>query len=362
MTPAKAGPSLESDFFKRSRPDFAGLTAFGFEAKEDGYEYSETILDGQFRAYVYVAATGVVRGRLIDTETDEEYLPIRVRNQMGEFVGEVREAYFELLARIRDACFAPVHFIYDQSNRIESRIALEYGVNAEFPWEKFDGNGIFRSRDNGKWFAALLTVEYGKLAGGEAPDAEQIVEVLNVKADPEQIADLVRRPGLFRAWHMNKKHWISVLLNDTVPDDAVMDLVRESRRLAGETPGKKIKSTGAWMIPSNPAVYDVDEGFRRGGGEIEWHQHNQVKPGDQLYIYCSAPYSAIMYHCEIVAADLPYDGMFKESKGYKKSMRIRLIEKYPQDRYPLAFIKAHGGSVVRSARTMPAQLLQAINK
>ena len=67
-----------------------------------------------------------------------------------------------------------------------------------------------------------------------------------------------------------------------------------------------------------------------------------------------------MYRCEVVAADLPYRGMFKDSKGYKRSMRIRLIEKYPPDKFPLSFIKAHGGSVVRSARTMPKELYDAI--
>ena len=114
------------------------------------------------------------------------------------------------------------------------------------------------------------------------------------------------------------------------------------------------------MIPSNPAYYDVDAGFRAGGGEIEWHQHTKVKAGDELYIYCSAPLSAIIYRCEVVAADLTYHGMFKESKGYEKSMRIRLIEKYPPDKYPLSFMKAHGGSAVRSARSMPAELLAAV--
>ena len=39
-----------------------------------------------------------------------------------------------------------------------------------------------------------------------------------------------------------------------------------------------------------------------------------------------------------------------------------LIEKYPKDKYPLSFIKAHGGSVVRSARSMPKDLYDAIKK
>ena len=116
------------------------------------------------------------------------------------------------------------------------------------------------------------------------------------------------------------------------------------------------------MIPSNPKIYDVDAGFRRGRGEIEWHQHNNIQPGDEVYIYSSAPNSALLYRCEVVASDLKYHGMFKESKGYERSMRIRLIEKYSKDKYPLSFLKAHGGSVVRSARSMPKELYEAIKK
>ena len=87
-----------------------------------------------------------------------------------------------------------------------------------------------------------------------------------------------------------------------------------------------------------------------------------LEPGDEVFIYSSAPNSALLYRCEVVAADLPYHGMFRESKGYERSMRIRLVEKYPPGRYPLSFIKAHGGSVVRSARSMPQELYDAIKK
>ncbi len=374
---------LESDFFKRSRPDFRKLEAFGFQRtsgnNDNGhiYTYSEELPDGQFRAELSVSEDGGIIGRVIDLETNEEYLPIRVENQIGSFSGNVREMYLEFLAKIDCACFVPVHFMFDQANRTEAWINREYGVDVEFPWEKYPGNGTFKCSENGKWFAALLTVEFGKLASGadEADanadgsetatlkhDEEEIVEVINLKADPEKIPALTKIPGVHPAWHMNKKHWISVILDDTLTDAQAFDLIRESYRLVSDGKPTKVKSTGAWMIPSNPKIYDVDAGFRGGRGEIEWHQHNNIKPGDEVYIYSSAPNSAILYRCEVVASDLHYHGMFKESKGYERSMRIRLIEKYPPDKYPLAFIKAHGGSVVRSARSMPKELYEAIKK
>ena len=356
---------LESDFFKRSRPDFRRLTSFGFRNNSGTYDYSEVLPDGQFRAEFSVTESGEIKGRVIDLETGDEYLPLRLENQIGSFSGHVREMYLDFLGKIDRECFVPVHFIFDQSNRIEARIDREFGVRAEFPWDKYPGNGTFKCSENGKWFAALLTVEFGKLADVEAAnphDEDETIEAINLKADPDEIPDLIKTPGVCPAYHMNKTHWISVLLDDTLTDDQVFELIRKSYKLASEGKGTKIKSTGAWMIPSNPKIYDVDAGFRRGRGEIEWHQHNNIQPGDEVYIYSSAPNSALLYRCEVVASDLKYHGMFKESKGYERSMRIRLIEKYSKDKYPLSFLKAHGGSVVRSARSMPKELYEAIKK
>ena len=359
---------ITEEFFNRSRPDFTKLAAFGFRETDGVLRYAETLPGDQFRAELDVAEDGQVRGRIIDLDMGEEYLPIRIEGQIGGFVGNVREMYLAFLERVRDACFVPVSFIFDQSNRIEGWIHRRYGVSAEFPWDKYPGNGTFKCKSNGKWFAALLTVEYGKLGAGAKSvthDDDETVEVINLKAAPEDIPELTKHRGVFPAYHMNKKHWISVILDDTLDDAAVTELVRASHDLVAGGKGRAAggsgpRAAGVWMIPSNPAYYNVDAGFRGGRGEIEWHQHTRVKAGDEVYIYCSAPYSAIIYRCEVVAADLPYHGMFKESKGYKKSMRIRLIEKYPPDKYPLSFMKAHGGSACRSARSMPEQLYEAI--
>ena len=382
---------LESDFFKRTRPAFARLEEYGFrkfsgenrdgdrDSDHDGgatvdggavYVFSAPLLQGQFQAELTVTENGAIAGRVIDTDTDEEYTPIHLRNQIGGFVGTVREAYLALLEDIRQACFVPVSFASDQANRMEDLIGRRFGAAAEFPWEKYPGNGTFKCVANGKWFAAILTVAFGKLEVGHAKagpgaapshDAQDIVEVLNLKADPDRIPELVCLPGVYHAWHMNKKHWISVILDDTLADDEILERIAESHRLVSSAKTKKAAASGAWMIPSNPKIYDVDAGFARGGGVIEWHQHNDIHVGDEVFIYSSAPNSAIMFRCEVIAANLEYRGMFRDKEKYTRSMRIRLLEKYPPDRYPLSFIRAHGGSVVRSARTMPAELRRAMH-
>ncbi len=355
--------SLESDFFKRRRPVRKKLEKYGFLRQADAYRYEEEFMDGCFRAELTVSDDGGIRGCVTDLETGEEYLPLRMKHRMGGFVGRVRESYLEVLGEIADHCFAPLDFISDQANRIAGSIESEFGASAEFPWEKYPGNGTYKAASSGRWFALVLTCGFGKLTDPGrlkgSHEADEIVEVLNLKADPDLIPRLVQADGICPAWHMNKKHWISGLLDDTLEDAEVMELVRRSHDLVSRAKASRPVRGGAWMIPSNPKIYDVDAGFAEEG-ELEWHQHNDIREGDDVYIYSAAPNSALMYHCEVTAADLRYDGMFTGKEGYTRAMRLRLLEKYPRDRFPLSFMKAHGGSAVRSARRMPEELLEAI--
>lgn len=56
-----------------------------------------------------------------------------------------------------------------------------------------------------------------------------VFDFCNIKCPSEQIADLQDRyEGVKPAYHMNKKHWISVYFNKDVPDQTVKELVRQS--------------------------------------------------------------------------------------------------------------------------------------
>ena len=52
------------------------------------------------------------------------------------------------------------------------------------------------------------------------------------KADPED-AEALRGQyaSITPGYHMNKRHWITVLLDGSVPDDLLMEIVAESHRL-----------------------------------------------------------------------------------------------------------------------------------
>ncbi len=42
--------------------------------------------------------------------------------------------------------------------RIDRYINEQYGVEAEFPWDRDDTSAVYRHRDNKKWFALIIAV------------------------------------------------------------------------------------------------------------------------------------------------------------------------------------------------------------
>ena len=52
---------------------------------------------------------------------------------------------------------------------------------------------------------------------------------VNLKCDPEKAIELRERyQGIFPGYHMNKKHWNTVRINEDVPDYLIYELLDES--------------------------------------------------------------------------------------------------------------------------------------
>ena len=99
----------------------------------------------------------------------------------------------------------------------EDLVLDRYGVRADYPFEEDFETGVFRHENSGKWFALAMNIPERKLG----INWDMQIEVVNFKCAPEVIESLAEiEPGIYRAYHMNKTHWLSVSLgecdNDTV--------------------------------------------------------------------------------------------------------------------------------------------------
>ncbi len=100
-------------------------------------------------------------------------------------------------------------------------IRAEYDVDYEQLWMKYPDFFVFRNRQNKKWFALVADVEKAKLG----LTGEGKVDVVNLKCDPLLLGSLRLNPGYLPAYHMNKKSWITVLLDGAVPAEEIKSLI-----------------------------------------------------------------------------------------------------------------------------------------
>ena len=59
------------------------------------------------------------------------------------------------------------------------------------------------------------------------------IEIINVKLNRDKIQKLLNKKGFYKAYHMNKIDWITIILNDTVSDLDIIELIDESYNLVG---------------------------------------------------------------------------------------------------------------------------------
>ena len=64
---------------------------------------------------------------------------------------------------------------------------------------------------------------------------------MNVKVNPEW-RDFWRKayPAVQPGYHQNKEHWSTIVLDGTIPDDTIKDMIAESYALVCDNPAKRI--------------------------------------------------------------------------------------------------------------------------
>lgn len=102
-----------------------------------------------------------------------------------------------------------------------------FGTNPEYLWQKTPDTAVLRHSENKKWYAIIMDIPKRKLG----IDSDEFVDIINVKCDPVLIDSLIKNKGYFRAYHMNKTKWISVLLDGTVALDEIISMINLSYEL-----------------------------------------------------------------------------------------------------------------------------------
>ena len=123
-----------------------------------------------------------------------------------------------------------------KTEEIFEYVQKQYGTVPEYLWSKSPDSVVLRHK-NGKWYAVFMTVEKSKL-GLEGND---LVAIMDVKCDPEMTSMIIQTYGFLPGYHMNKQHWITILLDGSVSEAKTLDFLDMSYDLIDGTGRKEEK-------------------------------------------------------------------------------------------------------------------------
>ena len=210
--------------FNNRKPDEEKLLKEGFLSTDEGFVKDYPIMRGEYNAKIYVSTEGKVDFRVFDTESGDEYLPAHVFNAKGALVGEIHEACKNILKEVSARCFYTEIYKWDQPKRIIEIIKEKYGAEPEFLWKQFPEYGAIRVPGKKPWFGLIGRVPFSKLGIEE----EGMAEVINLKVEPELVQELIKEGKVLPAYHMNKQHWYSLILDDHLSDEEVAQMIEKS--------------------------------------------------------------------------------------------------------------------------------------
>lgn len=100
----------------------------------------------------------------------------------------------------------------------------QFQIEPDYPWRTHPHHAVLRHPKTRKWFALIMNLSADKL--GHSSRQER--DVMNVKCDPFLREALLEKEGFYPAYHMNKKHWISVDLSGLVDENDIYFLLQTS--------------------------------------------------------------------------------------------------------------------------------------
>ena len=218
--------TIEEEVFKRCSFDNKKLLDYGFNKNGNKYTYERLFHNNEFVAKLTIN-NNLLDGKVIEISFNEEYNNIRIKDILGDYINTIKSEYIDILNDIKNKCCIKKYFVYDQSNRVAKYIKEEYNVVPEFLWND-EANAALRHNDTKKWFGIIMYVGKDKI--DKLIDKTK-VEVINIKLDENIIKELLNKKGFYPAYHMSKKYWISIILDDTLDDKYLFKLINDSYNL-----------------------------------------------------------------------------------------------------------------------------------
>ena len=146
-----------------------------------------------------------------------KFLRSIISSVCAALIGNTWAALLQIYEDRRDLYFSVFFFLVEYH---KLKLVLS---SPDYPFDEEFETAVLRHADNRKWYALVMRVSRRKFGF----DSDEVVDVVNLKLPVEMFGSFGTADGVYPAYHMNKLHWISVLLPDA-PEDVVRFLVNVS--------------------------------------------------------------------------------------------------------------------------------------
>ena len=197
------------------------LKKYGFKLDKNKYILKQDIDNNLYALFTINKDINII---VYDKITNEEFIPYKLTTTVGSYVSDIREKVDKIKQDIINNCFGN-----NTKNIIVNYIHEKYKIMEEHPWDDYPNYYTFKT--NNKWFGLIMRIPYKSLG----IDSIEEVDVINIKIEPEKIEELVDNKQYFKAYHMNKKYWITIVLNYNTDINKLKELVDNSYKLVGGT-------------------------------------------------------------------------------------------------------------------------------
>ena len=111
-----------------------------------------------------------------------------------------------------------------ERQEIFAYVKEKFDTEPDYPWLKYPDYAVFRHDGGGKWYGLIMKVPRIKLGLTEKGSAE----ILDLKCEPALNGALRGQQGILPAYHMNKEHWITIVLDSPFPNEEIYNLINLS--------------------------------------------------------------------------------------------------------------------------------------
>ncbi|MDO4961766.1 MAG: methylated-DNA--[protein]-cysteine S-methyltransferase [Eubacteriales bacterium] len=162
------------------------------------------------------------------------------------------------------------------TKRTVKNIEERWGVKPERPWAKYPEYMTFKAPKDpygggDKWFAVIMHVERRVLGLPQFVEAQHpgemqrpgdgyddaMVWIINVKSDPGFImmSREINGGGFLPAYHMNKQHWLTILLDGSASEGQISSCIDLSYNMITDSPTKRIYEAVKKIPAGHVATY-----------------------------------------------------------------------------------------------------------